>query len=113
MYRPGIDGREVTVICTCGRCGNKRTLNPELPADPRDIPETWALPFGWQEATQHTPLLCFNCKTALTSFLREDAVAVPLNISPQTAAAMKEMERQSHGFSFDEDDHTPGLLEED
>ena len=61
----------------------------------------------------YTPLLCDTCTAAFKSFLRGDPATLPLNISPQTAAAMQEVDRQAHGFYFDDDGETSGLLEED
>lgn len=103
-------GCEFLVRYTCGRCGKKHTEPSLPPALINKLPEA---PAGWMPSTRYTPLLCDTCAEAFKSFLRGDPAALPLNISPQTAAAMQEMDRQAHGFYFDEDAETSGLLEED
>ena len=108
------DGREVMIKFTCGRCG-KNHIEPysKQAGAAHEVLACFNPPAGWQDGTLYSPLLCDTCAEAFKSFLRGDPAALPLNISPQTAAAMQEMGRQAHGLYFDEDDDTSGLLEED
>lgn len=108
-------GREILVRFTCGRCKTNITQNvkPGSAVTAVALRDKTKAPEGWLDATAITPMLCESCAEAFKSFLRGDPAALPLNISPQTAAAMQEMDRQAHGFYFDEDAETSGLLEED